>query len=94
MQTSRALETLTLPTLKTFKTWLWQPSTLAWLSAAIVIVQGSFRLFVTPYHPNLGDGDVERLDAAIYFWKSVGVATLLGALGLYFWSNRMDARWD
>lgn len=70
------------------KSLLRQPAYLAWLAAGLVFLHAFFRLVATPYDPGLGEGDVDRLDAAFYLYKSVGVATVLVALGLYLGSRQ------
>ena len=85
MQPTQDLRTQPSPTLKA---WLLHPAHLAWLAAGITLVQALVRLSMTPYHPSLGEGDVDRLSAAFYLWKSAAVSTALVALGLYLRSRR------
>jgi uncharacterized membrane protein YvbJ len=70
------------------KAFLRQPAHIAWLAAGIVLVQGFVRLTLTPHDASLGDGYVERVQAAIWLWGSTGIATVLVCLGLYLRSRR------
>jgi len=66
-----------------YKSPLRRPSSLVWLVAFIVVVQGMIRLASTPYNPSLGEGDHKRVEAAFYLWLSLGVGGILFAFGFY-----------
>jgi hypothetical protein len=66
-------------------------SYLLWSAAGLLLLDAVFRLSHTPHQASLGEGDVKALDAAIYCWKSLGIATVLISLGFYL-SRRKTAK--
>ena len=72
------------------KSLLRRPSGLVWLFAFIIVLQGIIRLASTPYDPSLGEGDYKRVEAASYLWSSLGVGTILFAIGFYLRSREKD----
>jgi hypothetical protein len=67
-----------------------QPAHIAWLAAALIFVQASVQFGFSPYDPSLGDGNIERVEATIWFWKSFVVSIVLISLGRYLRSNGTD----
>ena len=65
-----------------------QPAYLAWLAAVVVLLQAFIRLGLSPYDPRLGEGNVERVEAATWMWGSIAVAVVLASLGWYLRSRR------
>ena len=65
------------------KSLLCSPGGWVCLVAGIVVLQGLFRLELTPYDPALGEGDYKRVSAALYFWLSLGVGFVLFGYGFY-----------
>ncbi|MBE0542457.1 MAG: hypothetical protein IH623_13940 [Verrucomicrobia bacterium] len=65
------------------KSLLRTPGSLVWLLALIVFAQGMIRLALTPHDPSLGEGDHKRVEAAFYFWLSLGVSIVFFAYGFY-----------
>lgn len=53
------------------------------LIAGLVMLQGLVRLDLTPYDPTQGEGDYRRVEAALYFWLSLGVGLVLFAYGVH-----------
>ena len=72
------------------RAFLRQPAHIAWFAAAIVLFQAFIRLGLSPYDPSLGEGNVERVEAATWLWGSVGVSTVLVSLGLYLRTRRKE----
>ena len=61
------------------------------LVAGVVILQGLIRLDFTPYDPNLGEGDYKSVEAAFYFWLSLGIGLVLFGYGFYLLKKGTDA---
>jgi hypothetical protein len=74
------------------KSGLCSPGGWVCLIAAIVVLQGWVRLGFTPHDPSLGEGDYKRVEAALYFWLSLGIGLVLFAYGVHLVRKRANEK--
>jgi hypothetical protein len=72
------------------KSFFRYPARIAWTAAIIVLCQAALHVWFSPYDPQLGEGNIDRLNAAINLWVSVFVAIVLVSLGFYLRSRRKE----